>query len=101
MSVLGTGTVTVTYEGTSYDTIQLVTSSTNYDAAVAIHSRNTAQGLKVSTQELVLNDDATTAYEASQADAYKEAVAASWKTAGAVDMEPEAILQGSIAYGQQ
>lgn len=73
----------------------------NYNAVTIIHSRNTASGLKVSTQELVLDTAAATAYEASQADAYKEAVAVSWKTAGAVDMEPEAILQGSIAYGQQ
>lgn len=65
-----------------------------------ILSRNTPQGLKVSTQELVLSTAAATAYEAEQADAYKEAVAVSWKTAGAVDMQPEAILQGSIAYGE-
>lgn len=77
-----------------------ITGST-YSAMCIIHSRNTAQGLKVSTQELVLNTAASTAYNAEQEDAYKEAVAVSWKTAGAVDMEPEAILQGSIAYGQQ
>lgn len=65
----------------------------------AIHSRNVAGGLKVSTQELALNTAASTAYEAMQADAYKQSVAASWKTAGAVDVQPEAILQGSIAYG--
>lgn len=64
----------------------------------AVHSRNVAGGLKVSTQELVLNAAASTAYEAMQAGAYKEAVAASWKTSGAVDIQPEAILQGSIAY---
>lgn len=66
----------------------------------AIHSRNVAGGLKVSTQELVLNAAGVTAYEAEQEDAYKQAVAASWKTAGAVDIQPEAILQGSIAYGE-
>lgn len=66
-----------------------------------IHSRESAQGLKVSTQSLVLSTTAETAFNAEQADAYKQAVAASWKTVGKVDMQPEAILQGSIAYDQQ
>lgn len=67
-------------------------------ALTCVHSRNTASGLKVSTQELVLNAAASTAYDAMQEDAYKQSVASSWKTAGKVDMQPEAILQGSIAY---
>lgn len=64
----------------------------------AVHSRNVAGGLKVSTQELALNSAASTAYDAMQADDYKQEVAAAWKKAGKVDMQPEAILQGSIAY---
>lgn len=75
--------------------------TSKYSAMCIIHSRNDTQGLKVSTQELVLNTTADTAYTAEQEEAYKEAVAVSWKTAGAVDMQPEAILQGSIAYGVQ
>lgn len=100
-SVIGIGMSTLTIDGVTYNAIPLYVNTKRFDAGVAIHSRNTAQGLKVSTQELILTDNAATAYEASQADAYKEAVAVSWKTVGAVDMEPEAILQGSIAYGQQ
>ena len=69
-----------------------------YAGMTAVHSRNVASGLKVSTQELALNAAATTAYEATQADDYKQEVAAAWKKAGKVDMQPEAILQGSIAY---
>lgn len=67
----------------------------------AVHSRNVASGLKVSTQELALNAAATTAYDAMQADDYKQEVAAAWKKAGKVDMQPEAILQGSIAYDNE
>lgn len=70
-------------------------------ALTCIHSRNSASGLKVSTQELVLSEAAITAYEATQEDIYKQSVSASWKQVGKVDVQPEAILQGSIAYGEQ
>lgn len=70
-------------------------------AMTAIHSRNTDSGLKTSTQELVLSAAADTAYEAMQADSYKQSVSVSWKQVGKVDVQPEAILQGSIAYGEQ
>lgn len=69
-----------------------------YSAFVMVHTRNTDSGLKCSTQELVLNDAATTAYEGAQAAAYKSSVIASWQANGSVDAQPEAILQGSIAY---
>lgn len=72
-----------------------------YAGMTAVHSRNVAGGLKVSTQELALNQAATTAYEGMQADDYKQEVAAAWKKAGKVDMQPEAILQGSIAYDNE
>ena len=74
--------------------------SGTYAAFVMVHSRNTAGGLKVSTQELVLNDAATTAYDASFAPDYKSEVIASWQADGTVDAQPEAILQGSIAYDE-
>lgn len=69
-----------------------------YSAFVMVHTRNSDSGLKCSTQELVLNDAATTAYEGAQAAAYKSSVIASWQANGTVDARPEAILQGSIAY---
>ena len=75
--------------------------SGTYAAFVMVHSRNTAGGLKVSTQELVLNEAATTAYDASFAPDYKAEVVASWQADGTVDAQPEAILQGSIAYAPE
>lgn len=71
-----------------------------YAAFTVIHSRNLAGGLKCSTQEIALNDAALLAYEQTQIDTYKEAVAASWKNAGAVNLTPDAILQGSIALAE-
>lgn len=72
-----------------------------FNGFVAVHTRETSGGLKASTQELILDTASETAYDNSQADAYREAVIASWKKAGSVDAQPEAILQGSIAYGNQ
>lgn len=100
-SVFGDSVGQVTLPTGTFYSLSRSLSASNFVGATFIHSRNTAGGLKVSTQELYLGEETTTAYENTQADAYKEAVAVSWKTAGAVDMEPEAILQGSIAYGQQ
>lgn len=72
--------------------------SGTYGAFTMVHSRNTDSGLKASTQELVLTDATVTAYDASFAVGYKEAVIVSWQVSGSVDAQPEAILQGSIAY---
>lgn len=69
-----------------------------YAAFTCVHTRNTDGGLKASTQEFVLNTAAATAYEAGYDAAYKAAVIASWQAEGSVDAQPEAILQGSIAY---
>lgn len=69
-----------------------------YAAFTCVHTRNTDGGLKASTQELVLNTAAATAYEAGYDATYKAAVIASWQAEGSVDAQPEAILQGSIAY---
>lgn len=67
-------------------------------AFVCVHSRNTSSGLKTSTQELILNPAAASAYDATYDEAYKSAVIASWQADGSVDAQPEAILQGSIAW---
>lgn len=74
--------------------------SKTYSAFTMVHTRNTSGGLKASTQELTLTATSTAAYENSFADGYKSAVIASWQAEGSVDAAPEAILQGSIAYGQ-
>lgn len=70
-------------------------------AFTAIHSRNTAEGLKTSTQVLQLSTASITAYEAMQADSYKQEASATWKEISSVDMQPDAILQGSVAYNAQ
>lgn len=72
-----------------------------YTGFTCVHSRNTNEGLKSSTQELILNNAAKEAYDNAFAEAYKQAVIASWQAEGSVDAQPEAILQGSIAYGNQ
>lgn len=75
--------------------------SGTYAGFAFVHTRPSDSGLRASTQELSLNAAAVTAYEASQADSFKSAVIASWQAEGSVDAQPEAILQGSIAYGQE
>lgn len=85
---------------TSFD-INTWAESSQKCAYCAIHSRETSAGLKTSTQELILRDDMVQAYDDMFTEAYKEAVIASWQAEGSVDAQPEAILQGSIAYGQQ
>ena len=60
-----------------------------YTSATVIHSRNTATGLRVSTQELTLNPRMTQAIETAATDAnYRSAVLADWSAEGL------AILQG-------
>lgn len=86
-------------DGVSYEIdTEAIEQGTQLWAGVGIHTRNTDAGLKASSQELILNPTAETAYEAAMADAYKQAVIASWQANGSVDAAPEAILQGSIAY---
>lgn len=70
-------------------------------AFVCVHSRNTPSGLRASTQELILAPLTEAAYNSMFTEAYKESVIASWQAEGSVDAQPEAILQGSIAYNQQ
>lgn len=60
-----------------------------YQGVAIIHSRNTANGLRVSTQELQVNPNYQTAIDTAISDnAYKSAVLADWSA------EPNAILQG-------
>lgn len=61
----------------------------DYNGITVIHSRNTAQGLRVSTQELVVNPRYQTAIETALTDAnYQSAVLTDWQASGL------AILQG-------
>lgn len=61
----------------------------DYETATVIHSRNTANGLIVSTQELTCNPNYTNAINTALTDAtYKSAVLTDWSASG------RAILQG-------
>lgn len=61
----------------------------NIQAACITISRNTRRGVKVSTSQLIFNEQATQAFNASQTPEYKKDVINSW------DSSPESILQGS------
>lgn len=68
----------------------------DYNSAVAIHSRNTTSGLKVSTQEIVNDQRTQYAIEAAREESYIAQVIASWQIQQTT-ARPDAILQGSIA----
>lgn len=61
----------------------------NIQAACVTISRNTRRGVKVSTSQLVFNEQATDAFNACQKPEYKQDVINSW------DASPDSILQGS------
>lgn len=66
-------------------------------AYVIVHSRNTATGLRVSTQELQLTADTAAVVEAARERSYIDAVVESWRATQKAPVVSEAILQGSIA----
>lgn len=65
--------------------------ATHYEGVSLIFSRNTANGLKVSTSELQVSAAIETAIAACDEESYKSAVKLSW------DASADAILQGSLA----
>lgn len=71
--------------------------NTTIAAGVVIHSRNTANGVRVSTEELKLNSVATTAIEAARQRSYIDAVVESWRITQQSPVISEAVMQGSIA----
>lgn len=83
----------ITVALSSDNTIALGTTDTisAVGGAVCIHSRKTDSGLKVSTQELVLNTGAVTAYTNGTSAAWLDVVLADWSAREA------AILEGSLA----
>lgn len=64
---------------------------------VAIHSRNTATGVRVSTEEMVYNAAATTAIDAARERTYIDAVVESWRTTQQAPVVSESVMQGNIA----
>lgn len=83
----------ITVALSSDNTIALGTTDTisAVGGAVCIHSRKTDSGLKVSTQELILNTGAVTAYNNGTSAAWLDVVLADWSAREA------AILEGSLA----
>lgn len=71
--------------------------TTSIAAGAVIHSRNTANGVRVSTEELKLNAAATTAIEAARERSYVDAVVESWRTTQQAPVVSESVMQGSIA----
>lgn len=71
--------------------------NTSIAAGAVIHSRNTANGVRVSTEELKLNSVATTAIEAARQRSYIDAVVESWRITQQAPVVSEAVMQGSIA----
>lgn len=71
--------------------------NTSIAAGVVIHSRNTANGVRVSTEELKLNTNGTNAIEAARARTYVDAVVETWRTTQKAPVINETIMQGNIA----
>lgn len=71
-----------------------------YTSATVIHSRNTSTGLRVSTQELVINPRMTQAIETAATDAnYRSAVLADWSAEGLAILQGEGMeLLDAISY---
>lgn len=86
----GSGVLNITQ---SIDTLL----NTSIAAGVVIHSRNTANGVRVSTEELKLNSVANTAIEAARQRSYVDAVVESWRITQQAPVVSEAVLQGNIA----
>lgn len=81
---------------TDLEDSQMLTSA--YGGFVAVHSRNVAGGLKVSTQELAIGDSMQDAYDYCQQDEYIQQVIEDWKSADTVNVVPDAILKGSASF---
>lgn len=84
-------------ENGSLELRQIIEGFTGNEAYVVVHSRNTASGLRVSTQELVLTTATAAAVEAARQRSYVDAVVESWRATQKAPVVSEAVLQGSIA----
>lgn len=79
-----------------YQNIDIL-ATTSIASGVVVHSRNTANGVRVSTEELKLNSRATTAIEAARQRSYIDAVVESWRITQQAPVISESVLQGNIA----
>lgn len=93
--------ITATLTGDATKTLNVapnagVTADFIYAGAV-IHSRNTANGVRVSTEELQLNTTTKNAIEAARQRSYVDAVVESWRTTQQAPVISESVMQGNIA----
>lgn len=90
------------WDGKNYMTLtdledsQLLTSA--YGGFVCVHSRNTTQGLKVSTQELAVGESMQDAIDIAMTDEYVYQVIENWRETDQVQVAPDAMLKGSISW---
>lgn len=90
------------WDGTNYMTLtdledsQLLTSA--YGGFVCVHSRNTAQGLRVSTQELAVGESMQDAIDLAMMDDYIYQVIEDWRETDQVQVAPQAVLKGSLSW---
>lgn len=93
--------VTATLSGDTKKTLNL-NASEGYTAdfmfaGVMIHSRNTSSKVRVSTEELAMNEASTTAIEAARERTYVDAAVESWRITQQAPVISETIMQGNIA----
>ena len=82
----------------SGDAFPALHSSDEYSCGLAvIASRNTANGVKVSTSVMKLSEAANKASEIGTSNEWRQYVARTWNTSTSLDVAPENILQGSIS----
>lgn len=90
------------WDGKNYMTLtdledsQLLTSA--YGGFVCVHSRNTTQGLRVSTQELSVGESMQDAIDVAMTDEYVYQVIEDWRETDQVQVAPDAMLKGSISW---
>lgn len=90
------------WDGKNYMTLtdladsQLLTSA--YGGFVCVHSRNTAQGLRVSTQELSVGESMQDAIDLAMMDEYIYQVIEDWRETDQVQVAPQATLKGSLSW---
>lgn len=93
--------VAATLTGETTKTLTIKTNKT-YDldrihAGVIIHSRNAASKVRVSTEELAMNQTTEATVEAARERAYVDAAVESWRITQQAPVISETIMQGNIA----
>lgn len=93
--------ISATLSGETTKTLTVKTNETynleRIHAGVIIHSRNAASKVRVSTEELAMNQTTTEAIEAARERTYVDAAVESWRIKQKAPVISETIMQGNIA----